>query len=94
MRFKFHGLDEPGFDNWIDKLRSSKEGVLNRQAYLELHAQTIGHPVVYYSGFDQDLFHDILNHCVEAGTRCDDEHMSPKAHGSEPAEPKQSSAQH
>lgn len=82
MRFKFHAMDEKGFDTWVEKLRASK-GSLGNKSYLELEKQTINHPVVYYGDVEKRLYHNILNHCVEAGTTCNDELMHRDAHGSE-----------
>lgn len=81
MRFKFHGMDENGFDAWIEKLRISGEP-LGSKTYLELEKKTTGHPVVYYGDVDERLYHDILNQCVKAGTTCMDELMHRDTHGS------------
>ncbi len=81
MRFKFHGMDEKGFDAWIEKLRISGEP-LGSKTYLELEKKTTGHPVVYYGNVDERLYHDILNQCVKAGTTCMDELMHRDTHGS------------
>ena len=81
MRFKFHGMDENGFNAWIEKLRTSGEP-LGSKTYLELEKKTIGHPVVYYGDVDERLYHDILNQCVKAGTTCMDELMHRDTHGS------------
>jgi len=71
MRFKFHAMEEKGFDAWIDKLRASGESLASK-SYLELEKQTINHPVVYYGDVEKRLYHNILNHCVEPGTTCND----------------------
>ncbi len=82
MRFKFHGMDEVGFDNWIEKLRVSG-GSLVSTSYLELEKQTTNHPVIYYGNVDKRLYHNILNRCVEVGTTCMDELMHRDTHRSE-----------
>ena len=82
MRFKFHGLDDQGFDNWLEKVRASG-GPLGSESYLELEKKTIGHPVVYYGDVEKRLYHNILNLCVEAGKTCNDELMHRDTHGSE-----------
>jgi len=85
MRFKFHGLDEDGFDAWVEKVRSTGES-LGNESYLELAKKTTGHPVVYYGDVNTRLFHDILNHCVKAGVTCDDAYGRGSAHGSQHTE--------
>jgi len=82
MRFKFHAMDEDGFDAWVDKLRASG-GSLGSKSYLELEKQTINHPVVYFGDVEKRLYHDILNLCVETGATCSDEFMHRDAQGSE-----------
>jgi len=81
MRFKFHAVDEIGFDAWIEKVRSSKQGQLGSQSYMELEKQTIGHPVVYYGDVEKSLYHNILNRCVRPGATCMDELRYQDVHG-------------
>lgn len=80
MRFKFHGMDDEGFDAWVEKVRSAKQGRLDSASYMELEKQTTNHPVVYYGNVEKGLYHKILNLCVEAGTTCMDELMDHDAH--------------
>ena len=82
MRFKFHAMDEKGFDSWIEKLRASGES-LDSKSYLELEKQTINHPVVYFGVVEKRLYHNILNRCVSPGATCIDELMRRDAQGSE-----------
>ena len=82
MRFKFHGLDEQGFDSWIEKIRTSDQDQLDSDSFLELAKKTTGHPVVYYNNVEQRLYHNILNLCVKPDTICMDELMHPDGHGS------------
>ncbi len=81
MRFKFHAMDETGFDSWVEKLRASGESLVST-SYLELEKQTINHPVVYYGDVERRLYHDILNMCVKPGTACMDKLMHQDAHRS------------
>ena len=80
MRFKFHGVDESGFDHWVAKVRASNE-TLGQQSFLNLEKQTTGHPVEYYGKVEQSLYHNILNRCVAPGTTCMDELMHRDKHG-------------
>jgi cytochrome o ubiquinol oxidase subunit 2 len=80
MRFKFHGVDEQGFDDWLEKVRSSKQGQLDTKAYLELEKKTTNHAVAYYSEVEDRLYHNILNLCVAGKAVCMDELMHHDAH--------------
>jgi len=82
MHFKFHGVDDKGFDAWIEKVRTSKGNQLDTQSYLELEKKTIGHAITYYKGVEKNLYHDILNRCVAPGTTCMDELMHQDKHRS------------
>jgi len=81
MRFKFHGVDDKGFDDWVAKVSASEKS-LGRQSFLALEKKTIAHPVEYYANVEQELFHKILNRCVVPDTICMDEHMRRDKHGS------------
>ncbi|TRD22404.1 ubiquinol oxidase subunit II [Palleronia caenipelagi] len=72
MRFTFHGMSNEEFDAWVEKVRA--EGTeLTREAYLKLAEPTSREKVRYYTVSDPDLYHDILNRCVEEGQTCIDE---------------------
>lgn len=84
MHFKFHGADEAGFGAWVEKVRTSSQGQLSTDAYLELKKQTTNHPVAYFGDVEKRLYHKILNMCVEPGAACMDDLMhGGSAHGSE-----------
>ncbi|MDE1157387.1 MAG: ubiquinol oxidase subunit II [Neorhizobium sp.] len=74
MRFKFHGLDKAGFDQWVATVKQNGTA-LNTDAYLKLEKPTQKVPVTYYASADQDLYHRILNMCAEPGKMCMDEMM-------------------
>lgn len=78
MRFKFHGVDNKEFDEWVEKVRSSDNNVLDSAAFLELEKKTTNHSIVHYKNVEENLYHNILNLCVKAGVVCKDELM----HGS------------
>ncbi len=78
MYFKFHGLDESGFDDWIGKLRTGG-GELDGSAYLGLENPTVEHPVTYYATVEEGLYHAILNRCVAGRAPCIDEQMKHRA---------------
>jgi cytochrome o ubiquinol oxidase subunit 2 len=69
MRFKFHGLNKQGFDDWVAKVKSQGTA-LNRDAYLKLEKPSEREPVRYYATADKDLYQAILNLCATPGKMC------------------------
>lgn len=80
MRFKFHGLSNEGFDQWVAKARTSGSG-FGRQEYLELEKPSEREPVKYLSAVDPQLFDAILNRCVEPNKLCMRDMMHIDANG-------------
>ena len=74
MRFKFHGLDQAGFDAWVAKVKQNGT-MLNRDSYLKLEKPSAKEPVRYYAGFEAGLFDAVLNMCVRPGSMCMKEMM-------------------
>lgn len=74
MRFKFHGLDQAGFDAWVARVKQNGT-MLNRDTYLKLEKPSAKEPVRYYAGFDDGLFDAVLNMCVRPGSMCMKEMM-------------------
>jgi cytochrome o ubiquinol oxidase subunit 2 len=74
MRFKFHGLDQPGFDGWIARIKQQGTA-LNRDAYLKLEKPSEREPVRYYATAESGLFERILNLCATPGKMCMNEMM-------------------
>ncbi len=81
MRFRFHGLDSAGFDQWIAQAKASSAGALDRATYLELEKPSENVPVRYYGAVNNDLYLAILNMCVEPGKMCMSEMMKIDAKG-------------
>ncbi len=79
MKFRFHGLSNAEFDQWIAKARAAGK-VLDTAVYQELAKKSIKHPVQRFAGVESDLYHRILNLCVEPGKMCVDEMMAHQAH--------------
>ncbi len=48
MRFAFHGVDEAGFQQWVDRTRAQGQ-MLNREAYLKLAQPSERNPVQHFS---------------------------------------------
>ena len=80
MRFKVHGLDQNGFEAWVDKAK--QDGfTLDQDRYLELEKPSEADPVRYFSSVQPDLYHKILNLCAQPGKMCLDHMMAIDAHG-------------
>ncbi|MDH2328233.1 ubiquinol oxidase subunit II [Cereibacter sp. SYSU M97828] len=75
MRFKAHALDQAGFDQWVADVRAS-DTALDRAEYLELEKPSEHVPPTRFGTVDADLYHAILNFCVESGKMCMDEMMA------------------
>ncbi len=74
MTFKFHGLTQQGFDDWIARVKTQGTA-LNRDAYLKLEKPSEKEPVRYYANADKDLYRAILNLCAEPGKMCVEDMM-------------------
>jgi cytochrome o ubiquinol oxidase subunit 2 len=75
MRFKFHGLSQEGFDDWVSKVKSN-ENLLGRPEYLQLEKPSIDEPIHYFSDVDPELYNAILNMCVDQSKMCMNEMMA------------------
>ena len=69
MRFKFHGLADADFDKWVADGKAAG-GQLDRAGYLKLEKPSEREPVQRWGSVSSDLFHAILNRCVEPGKMC------------------------
>ncbi|MFC7299679.1 ubiquinol oxidase subunit II [Herminiimonas aquatilis] len=74
MRFKYHGMGEADFENWVKKVKA-ESGSLDRTSYTALEAPSEREPVRYYGKVAPDLYGAILNRCVAEGTVCMDRMM-------------------
>ncbi|KAF1854869.1 hypothetical protein Lal_00008049 [Lupinus albus] len=69
MRFKFNGLSEDGFGQWVARVKS-QGSALNRDAYLKLERPSTRNPVMYYATAENGLFDAIVNLCAKPGQMC------------------------
>ena len=75
MRFRFHALDDAGFDAWINDARASTI-TLGRNEYLALERPSEREPVRYFGTVAPDLYDAILNRCVAIDRLCMNEMMA------------------
>lgn len=80
MRFTFHGMSESDFDAWVEQVRDSTDA-LGRAEYQALERPSEREPVRHYGSVDPQLYHAILNRCVDESKMCMDEMMHIDAHG-------------
>ena len=69
MRFKFHGLEQDGFDAWVDQVRADTK-VLDQKTLAQLNQASIDHPVTYYGTLEDGLWERIVNTCVGETDLC------------------------
>jgi cytochrome o ubiquinol oxidase subunit 2 len=80
MTFKFHGLDQGGFEAWVAKVKAEGKD-LSREAYLDLEKPSEREPVRYYASAADGLFSRIVNMCALPGKMCMSEMMKIDAAG-------------
>ncbi len=80
MRFKFHGLSQADFDQWVANAKTQGTA-LNADTYLKLEKPSEREPVRYYASFDGGLYNKILNMCVDPGKMCTSDMMMIDAKG-------------
>lgn len=79
MRFSYRGVAQGDFDGWVQSVKSSSAGNLDRANYLALEKPSIKDPVRHYGSVDGDLFYRVLNRCVADGVVCMDKMMQEDA---------------
>jgi cytochrome o ubiquinol oxidase subunit 2 len=82
MTFKFHGLSEEEFEQWVAKAKSEGKA-LTRDAYLNLVKPSERNPVERFATVDEGLYDKVLNRCVEEGKMCMHHMMAIDAAGGE-----------
>ena len=69
MRFKLYGVDQGGFDAWVNRVKASGPALdVNRYLALEKPSEKV--PAMYFSSADAALFDRIYKRCVKPGTPC------------------------
>ena len=79
MRFGVSGVSDADFDKWVQDARAGASA-LTREDYLQLEKPSQNEPARRYARVDDQLYHDILNRCVEPGTMCMDHVMAHEHH--------------
>jgi cytochrome o ubiquinol oxidase subunit 2 len=74
MRFKYRGVSENEFEQWVQVSKLNNK-TLDRATYTQLEEPSTRHPVEYFGSVEPNLFHAIVNRCVEKGAVCMDTQM-------------------
>ncbi|UFN48861.1 ubiquinol oxidase subunit II [Roseomonas sp. OT10] len=74
MRFRLRGVDQAGFDGWVQQARSG--GPLGQTEYLALDRPSERVPVTRFGSVQDGLFDRAVNQCVEPGRPCAAEVMA------------------
>ncbi|MEX0348960.1 MAG: ubiquinol oxidase subunit II [Paracoccaceae bacterium] len=80
MRFKFHGLDQAGFDDWVAKVGASGQN-LDTDTLERLNQPSIAHPVTYYGTVSDTAWDRLVNLCVDGDSLCRNDMMMVDALG-------------
>jgi len=64
MTFKFHGLSNEDFANWVHTAKSEGKA-LSRDAYLNLAKPSQRDPIQRFASVEPGLYDKVLNRCVE-----------------------------
>ena len=75
MRFKFRGMTPENFDRWVQSAKAAG-GSLDRAGYTTLEKPSQREPVRFYRAVDADLYHAIVNRCVDPSQMCMDKMMA------------------
>ncbi|MGD9773610.1 ubiquinol oxidase subunit II [Diaphorobacter sp.] len=82
MTFKFHGLSDADFAQWVDKAKTEGKP-LDKAAYLQLAQPSQRDPVQRFSAVEDGLYDKVLNRCVEDGQMCMHDMMAIDERGGE-----------
>lgn len=82
MTFKFHGLGDAEFAQWVEKARAEGQP-LDKGTYLELAKPSERNPVQRFSTVESGLYDKVLGRCVEDGQLCMHDMMAIDARGGE-----------
>lgn len=72
MHFRFHGQSAADFAAWVQHVKAGG-GDLDRSSYLELERPSEDVPAHDYASVAPDLYHAVVNMCVDPGKMCLDE---------------------
>ncbi|RCL03658.1 MAG: cytochrome o ubiquinol oxidase subunit II [Candidatus Tokpelaia sp. JSC161] len=74
MGFKWYSVSRDAFENWVARVRQSSLK-LDRSTYVALTRKSKRNSVLYFSGINKDLYYRVVNRCVLAGSKCNEDLM-------------------
>ncbi|MDB5473221.1 MAG: ubiquinol oxidase subunit [Devosia sp.] len=80
MHFKFRGVDDAAFEQWVTKVRQAPD-TLDRARYLELEKRSENVAPMHFASVERGLYTAIVNMCVERDKMCMSEMMAIDARG-------------
>ncbi len=80
MRFKFHGLTDAKFNEWVQSNRKGGEE-LTRAAYLKLEQPSEREPIRRFGKVEPGLYSAIVNRCADGKSMCTHQMMAIDAAG-------------
>ncbi len=80
MHFKFRGVDDAAFDQWVEQVRQAPE-TLDRARYLQLEKPSENVEPMHFASVESGLYTAIVNMCVERDKMCMSEMMAIDARG-------------
>jgi len=80
MRFKFHGLSNADFDQWVASNKQAPQ-MLDRSLYLKLEQPSENDNVQRFGRVDPALYEAVVNRCVDANKMCMHQMMAIDAAG-------------
>jgi len=80
MRFKFHGLSNADFDQWVASNKQAPQ-MLDRSLYLKLEQPSQNDNVQRFGRVDPALYEAVVNRCVDANKMCMHQMMAIDAAG-------------
>ena len=80
MTFKFHGLSDGDFAQWVQKAKTEGK-TLDKRTYLNLVKPSERDPVQRFASVEEGLYDKVLNRCVEDGKMCMHHMMAIDANG-------------
>lgn len=82
MTFKFHGLSDGDFEQWVQKAKAEGQA-LDRRTFVKLAEPSQRDPVQRFATVETGLYDKVLNRCVEDGKMCMHHMMAIDAMGGE-----------
>lgn len=85
MRFKFEGLDRPGFDEWVARARQAEQ-TLDAKRFQQLSLPSEAVRPIFFASVQPGLYDKVVNMCADPDKMCESQMMAIDATGGMPGE--------